>query len=105
MLVFREYGFSDGQMGSVQACIGIGGIIGFISNYHQEYLYARAGRRNLAGPPPEARLYWAAIGGLLFPIGTIVFAWTGKPSIPWPVPALMLCISYWGCFCMYLGVL
>jgi len=106
ILVFRQYGLSDGQVGSIQACIGIGGIVGFLSNYHQERLYRQAGQRAPSGhAPPEARLYWAAVGGLLFPIGTIVFAWTGKPHIHWVVPAIMLCISYWGTFCMYLGVL
>lgn len=104
MLVFRQYGFSDGQTGSIQACIGIGGLLGFLSNYHQERLYRRAGSES-SPPPPEARLYWAAIGGLLFPVGTLIFAWTGKPAVHWVVPAIMLCISYWGVFCMYLGVL
>jgi hypothetical protein len=106
MLVFRQYGFSDGLTGSIQAYIGIGGVIGFLSNYHQEHLYRRAAARSVTGhAPPEARLYWAAMGGVLFPVGMLVFAWTGTPDIHWAVPAVMLCISYWGVFCIYLGVL
>lgn len=119
ILVFRQYGFTDGQTGSVQAyvyyaerptdpnsCIGVGALIGSCTNYHQEYLYRRAAQRSPTGrAPPEARLYWAAIGGVLFPLGTMVFAWTGTPNIHWIVPAIMLCISYWGSYCMYNGVL
>lgn len=105
MLVFAQYGFSPGEKGSVQSCIAIGGIIGYISTFHQEKLYARAAARSPTGrAPPEARLYWAAVGGLLFPAGMMAFAWTGRPHIPWPVPAVMLTISYWGIYCMYLGV-
>ncbi|RSH78924.1 uncharacterized protein EHS24_001847 [Apiotrichum porosum] len=105
ILVFRQYGFTDGQTGSVQACIGVGALIGSCTNYHQEYLYRRAAQRSPTGrAPPEARLYWAAIGGVLFPLGTMVFAWTGTPNIHWIVPAIMLCISYWGSYCMYNGV-
>lgn len=105
MLVFAQYGFSPGQLGSVQTCMAIGGGIGYISAFHQERLYAAAAPPNGGRPKPETRLYWAAAGGLLFPAGMMAFAWTGRPAIPWPVPATMLCISYWGIYCMYLGVL
>ncbi|ORY29132.1 major facilitator superfamily domain-containing protein [Naematelia encephala] len=103
-LVFRAYGFSIGQAGTVQVCVFLGGVLGFISNFHQDRLYARAARKNGGRAPPEARLYWAAYGGLLFPLGMYVYAWTSRPgSIPWPVPAVFLTISYWGVFCMYSG--
>lgn len=105
ILVFAQYGFSPGEKGSMGCTMAVGGIIGYISTYHQEKLYARAAKRSPTGrAPPEARLYWAAAGGILFPAGMMAFAWTGRPHIPWPVPALMLVISYWGVYCMYLGV-
>jgi MFS family permease len=105
MLVFAQYGFSPGEKGSMGACIAIGGIIGYFTAFHQERLYGRAAAKSGNGrAPPEARLYWAAAGGLLFPAGMMAFAWTGRPHIPWPVPAAMLCLSYWGIYCMYLGV-
>ncbi|CAK9782640.1 MFS general substrate transporter [Cutaneotrichosporon oleaginosum] len=103
MLVFAQYGFSPGEKGSMGACIAIGGIIGYATASHQERLYARAAAAS-GRAPPEARLYWAAAGGLLFPAGMMAFAWTGRPHVPWPVPAAMLCISYWGIYSMYLGV-
>ena len=83
----------------------IGGILGFVSNYHQEYLYSRAAAKNNGRAPPEARLYWAAYGGLIFPLATFAFAWTGRPSVPWSVPAVFLCIANWGEYAMYSGLL
>lgn len=83
----------------------IGALLGWITNHHQEYLYRKAARRFGGKPPPEARLYHAAVGGIAFPVGMFIFAWTGKPSIPWIVPILALCLSNWGIYCMYGGVL
>lgn len=85
----------------------IGAILGFISNYHQQHLYNKAAKRNGGKAPPEARLYWAAYGGLLFPIGLYVFAWTARPStgIHWIVPMIFLCLSYWGIACIFAAIL
>ena len=83
----------------------IGGLLGVVSGRHQEYLYAKSAARHGGRAPPEARLYWAAYGGLMFPLAMFVFAWTGRPHIPWPIPAVCLCIAYWGVFCMYWGIL
>ena len=83
----------------------IGGVLGFASNYHQEHLYTKAAMKRKGRAPPEARLYWAAYGGLLFPLATFGFAWTGRPSVPWPVPAVFLCFVNWGIYSMYLGIL
>jgi hypothetical protein len=121
LLVFEQYGFNSGELGSFQTWalslslrgqspderspVFIGGVLGFISNYHQEKLYAKAAQRNGGRAPPEARLYWAAYGGLMFPLAMFAFAWTGRPEVPWPVPAVLLCISNWGVYCMYSGVL
>lgn len=86
--------------------VGIGGIIGFISNFHQEHLYHKAAARSPNHrAPPEVRLYWAATGGLMFPIAMFIFAWTGRPSVHWAVPAVILIFSNWGIYCMYAGVL
>lgn len=106
ILVFQQYGFSPGEAGSIQSCIAIGGIIGYVTSFHQEQLFRQAAMRSPTGrASPEVRLYWAAIGGLIFPAATMAFAWTGRPPIHWAVPAVMLCLSYWGIYSMYLGVL
>lgn len=76
-----------------------------IANDHQEYLYRRAGTKHGGKSPPEARLYYAAYGGLCFPLAMFVFAWTGRPDIHWIVPALALVVSNFGIFTIYAGVL
>ena len=85
--------------------IAIGSAAGYLLNGHQESLYRRSARKHEGHAPPEARLYYAAYGGLCFPLATYVFAWTGRPGIPWPIPAVALCFSWFGVYCMYSGVL
>lgn len=85
--------------------IFVGALLGFTSNIHQQRLYTREAQRHGGHAPPEARLYWAAIGGLLFPLGMFVFAWTGRPDIHWIVPMIALCIADWGVYAMFSGVL
>lgn len=36
LLVFSQYGWSWGMTGVMQVTMAIGGLIGFLSNYHQE---------------------------------------------------------------------
>ena len=103
-LVFAERGWHSGQLGSVQMVVFVGAILGFISNYHQQYLYARIAKRNGGKAPPEARLIWATIGSLLFFAGMFVFAWTGRPDIHWTIPVIALCIANWGIFAIFSGV-
>lgn len=86
--------------------MAVGAILGLISQQHQEHLYARAMKKHNGRAPPEARLYWAAYGGLMFPISLFVFAWTGRAGyVHWAVPAVALCFQMWAVFCMYTGVL
>ncbi|OCF34125.1 hypothetical protein I316_04074 [Kwoniella heveanensis BCC8398] len=105
ILIFESYGFDAAQAGTFELTLAIGAFLGFASQQHQEYLYGRAARKNNGRAPPEARLYWAAYGGLMFPLGLYVSAWTGQPEVcHWAVPAVALCFSYWGVYCMYCGV-
>lgn len=106
LLVFGQYGWNSGVTGSSEFAILVGGILGYLSNYHQEYLYARAAARSSKGrAEPEARLYWAATGGFLFPLCLFVYAWTGRPEYHWAIPAVFLSLSMCGVYIMYLGVL
>ncbi|WVQ81596.1 hypothetical protein IAT38_003720 [Cryptococcus sp. DSM 104549] len=105
LLVFEAYGFSAAQAASVECTMAIGAIIGFCSLFHQEYLFRRSARKHNGRAPPEARLYWAAYGGLLFPLSMYIYAWTGQAGkVHWAVPAVMLVFWNWGVFCMYSGV-
>ncbi|SCV68698.1 BQ2448_819 [Microbotryum intermedium] len=98
-LVFAHvYGFTIGQVGLVFYGVVVAGIIGFVSNFYQERLYQRyVGTRG-----PEARLYAALIGGMIFPMGTLIFAFTqGRTHWIGPVIGLMLC--FLGIFTIYLS--
>ncbi|KIR52444.1 MFS transporter [Cryptococcus gattii Ru294] len=105
LLVFESYGFNAAQAGSFQTTMAIGAVLGFISQYHQEHLYSRACAKHNGKAPPEARLYWAAYGGLLFPFALYVYAWTGQAGVVhWAVPGVALVFMNWGVFAMYSGV-
>ncbi|KAL7419186.1 hypothetical protein Q5752_006023 [Cryptotrichosporon argae] len=105
LLVFESYGFSLAVASTFELTLAIGGLLGFVANLHQERLYARARARSPTGrAEPEARLYWGAAGGVLFPAAMLVFAWTGRPEVHWAVPAACLCVSYMGVYCMYSSV-
>ncbi len=118
-LVFSQYGWNTGQLGSAQSqvpfppsdpstdvrAVFIGGLAGYFAGSHQEVLYRKAALRNGGIAPPEARLYYAAYGGLCFPLGLFVFSWTGRPSIHWIVPAIALCVSNFGIYTIYAGTL
>ena len=88
-----------------RSTVFIGGLIGFFIGFHQEHLYALAKSQRAGKSFPEARLYWAAIGGVVFPLAMLGYGWTGQPWIPWIVPCLFLVIENAGVFCMYAGVL
>lgn len=106
LLVFRQYGWSSGLTGTSETCMFIGAVFGFVSNIHNEGLYRRAAAKNPSGrAAPEVRLYWAATGGLLFPLGLFGFAWSGRPEVHWIVPAICLSLSNWGVYVMYSSVL
>jgi len=103
-LVFAERGWSSGQLGSMQMVVFAGAVLGFLSNYHQQYLYTRIAERSGGRAPPEARLVWATIGSVLFSVGMFVFAWTGAPHIHWTIPAASLVVVNWGVYCIITGV-
>ncbi|SCZ90779.1 BZ3500_MvSof-1268-A1-R1_Chr1-3g02242 [Microbotryum saponariae] len=98
-LVFANvYGFTIGQVGLVFYGVVVAGLLGFVSNFYQERLY----QRHVATRGPEARLYAALIGGMIFPIGTFIFAFTqGRTHWMGPVIGLMLC--FFGIFTIYLS--
>lgn len=106
LLVFGQYTSNSGLVGVSAVTTAIGGILGFISNYHQEHLYQRVCRRSPTGKAaPEVRLYWATTAGLLFPICMFIYAWTGQPQFHWIIPGIFLSLSYWGIYVMYSSVL
>ncbi|KAI5449238.1 hypothetical protein NCC49_005217 [Naganishia albida] len=94
------YGFDTGRTGLVYLALVIGTTLSFLANYHQEYLY----RKNVATRGPEARLYAAMIGGILFAMGCFIYAWTSFPHITYIAPCIGITICVFGIFSIYLGV-
>ncbi|KAK4050498.1 hypothetical protein OIO90_005081 [Microbotryomycetes sp. JL221] len=92
------YGFSIGQIGLVFLAIVVGGFIGYGTNYYQEHLY----RKYHAIKGPEARLYAAMAGGVIFPIGTLIFAFASGRG-HWMGPTIGLVLVFLGIFTMYLA--
>lgn len=105
LLVFGQYGWNPGWLGTVQVTSIIGGALGFVTSYHQEYLYARACVRSPTGQArPEARLSWAMLGAAGFPVCMYAFAWTGRPAYHWAIPATFLSLAFAAISAMYSGV-
>jgi hypothetical protein len=104
-IVFEAYGWSDPQKALVLLCLAVGASIGWVCNFHQEKLYARAVARAAPNKPaPEARLYWACVGGVLTPIGFFIFAWTGRAGITPVAPIIGLVVFCAATFWIYLAV-
>lgn len=76
-LVTAQHNFTPGQTGLVFLSIACAGIIGYFTNPMQEYLY----HKNFPTRGPEARLYFACIGAILFPIGCFIYGWTSYPDV------------------------
>lgn len=66
------YGFNAGKNGAVLASATIAALLGCALNLYQEKLYIRHVERR----GPEARLYASMVGGLLFPSGICIFAFS-----------------------------
>lgn len=106
LLVFRQYGWSSGMTGMSELTLLVGAVLGYMANMHNEWLYRRKAAKSPSGrAPPEARLYWAATGGLLFPLCMFAYAWTGRPGVHWIAPAIFLSLSNCGVYVMYSSVL
>ncbi|THH11400.1 hypothetical protein EW146_g8061 [Bondarzewia mesenterica] len=99
--IFRTlHNFSTGEVGNVFIAIVIGTFLGFLSNMHQESLY----RRRVKTRGPEARLYWACVAGVIFPVGMFIYAWTSFPWVPWIALTIGLTMIIWAMYIIYLAV-
>jgi len=78
------YNFSLFQTGLVELAITVGAVVGTAVNPAADELYLRSKVRNkeVKGKPiPEARLYTAVPGSLLFTSGLFWFGWTCRPEV------------------------
>ena len=77
----------------------IASLVGFGANLYQERLY----RKRVARRGPEARLYASLIGGLVFPAGAFILAFSqGRGH--WMGPVVGVALIFTGVYTIYLAV-
>ncbi|BGP36379.1 hypothetical protein JCM10450v2_000279 [Rhodotorula kratochvilovae] len=99
-LIFGNvYGFNKGQVGLTFYSVVLASFIGFGTNFWQERLY----RKHVATRGPEARLYASLVGGLVFPAGAFILAFSqGRGH--WMGPVVGLTLIFSGVYTVYLAV-
>lgn len=90
-LISDLHNYTLGQSGLVFLSIVLASIVGFLSNFIQERLYAK----NVDRKGPEARLYLAMVSAVLFPAGCFIYAWTSYPdvSIAGPIVGVVILMT------------
>ncbi|KAK0568983.1 hypothetical protein OC861_001420 [Tilletia horrida] len=99
-LVTALHDYSPGQTGLVFLTLLIGTILGFCTTFIQEALY----RRNVLRKGPEARLYAACAGGVLFSVGCFIYGWTSFRTVSIAGPIVGLLVLTLGIYHIYLAV-
>ncbi|SJX64157.1 related to TPO1-Vacuolar polyamine-H+ antiporter [Sporisorium reilianum f. sp. reilianum] len=90
-IVFQEiHGWGVGNCGLAYIGPLIACFLAFGLSFHGKYLYDRAQTRNNGVAVPEARLYYAAVGGILATIGMFIFAFTSYKHVDWIAPEIAL---------------
>ncbi|TKY89560.1 hypothetical protein EX895_001345 [Sporisorium graminicola] len=90
-IVFQEiHGWGVGNGGLAYIGPLIACFLAFGLSFHGKYLYDRAQTRNNGVAVPEARLYYAAVGGILATIGMFIFAFTSYKHVNWIAPEIAL---------------
>ncbi|GAA5871883.1 hypothetical protein JCM3774_000717 [Rhodotorula dairenensis] len=99
-LIFSDvYGFNQGEVGLTFYSVVIASLIGFGANVYQERLY----RKHVARRGPEARLYASLVGGLVFPAGAFILAFSqGRGH--WMGPIVGVTLIFTGVYTIYLAV-
>lgn len=82
-------------------------MVGTIINPIQDKLYLQSAKRNKetpGKPSPEARLYFAVPGSLLFSAGMFWYGWASMPDVHWIVPTLGIACVGLGIYSIYMAV-
>lgn len=99
-IVFQNiHGWGVGVGGLAYIGPIIGCFIGWGFSFHGQKLYADAQRKNGGIPVPEARLYYATVGGIGSTIAMFIFGFTSYKHVHWMGPEvgltlLIACILY-----------
>ena len=90
-IVFQDiHGWGVGNGGLAYIGPLIACFLAFGFSFHSKYLYDQAREKNNGVPVPEARLYYAAVGGILATIGMFIFAFTHYEFVHWIAPEIAL---------------
>lgn len=98
-LVCELHGYTPGQTGLVFLSIVAAAVIGNITNPIQEFLY----RRHYPTRGPEARLFLACVGAVLFPIGCFIYGWTSYAHVSIAGPIIGVTILMTSVYHIYLS--
>ncbi|GAA6014890.1 hypothetical protein JCM8202_004804 [Rhodotorula sphaerocarpa] len=98
-LIFQNvYGFNVGETGLVFFSLVIAASFGLLGTLYQERLY----RAHVAKRGPEARLYASLVGGLVFPAGAFILAFSqGRGH--WMGPVVGLVLIFFGTYTIYVA--
>ncbi|KAJ6617044.1 major facilitator superfamily domain-containing protein [Mycena sp. CBHHK59/15] len=94
------HNFTPGELGLAYFPIVIGSVLGFITGLWQEKMY----RERVSRKGPEARLYFACISAVFFPMGMFLYAWSAFPSVSWVLLELGIVVCVWATFGIYVSV-
>ncbi|KAJ5907888.1 hypothetical protein N7495_000570 [Penicillium taxi] len=102
-----NYGWDLLATGLVQLAITVGAIIGTAINPFSDYLYLKSAERNTEKPGkaiPEARLYTAIPGSILFAASLFWYGWSSQPQVHWIVPTISITVAGLGVYSIYMAV-
>ncbi|KAI0369756.1 MFS general substrate transporter [Pilatotrama ljubarskyi] len=92
--------FNTGQTGTVFVAMIIGPLVGLAIQMYQEKLYAKYAPTK----GPEARLFSACVGAILFPAGIFIYAWCTFESVHWIGMAMGIFVIMTALFVLYVAV-
>lgn len=82
----HERGWSTGIASLPFIAVGLGMLTAVLTNLLLNKSYIAKTRAHGAQLPPESRLVLCCAGGVVLPVGLMVFAFTARPSVHWIVP-------------------
>ena len=101
-LVFQGlHGWGTGVGGLAYIAPILGTFFAWGLNFHAAHLYNAARERNGGVPVPEARLYYAAVGGIMSTAGMFIFAFTSYRHVHWIGPEIGLFFLIAGIFFVF----
>ncbi|KAF5363708.1 hypothetical protein D9756_001127 [Leucocoprinus leucothites] len=100
MVFTTLHDFNSGQVGLAFLSMIVAPLLGFCTNFYQEYLY----KKYFPTKGPEARLYLAMAAGVILPGAMFIYAWTSFPHIHWIAPIIGITTFIWGIFMIYTAV-